>query len=33
MENFEIRNTLFSYISRAHHKGTVYIDELSKKEG
>lgn len=33
MENFEIRNTLFSYISRAHHKGTVYIDELSKKRG
>ena len=33
MENFEIRNTLFSYINRAHHKGTVYIDELSKKRG
>lgn len=33
MENIEIRNTLFSYISRVHHKGASYIDELLRKKG
>ena len=33
MENFEIRNTLFSYISRAQHKGAVYIEELLREKG
>lgn len=33
MESLEIRNTLFSYMSRVHHKGASYIDELLKKKG
>lgn len=33
MENIEIRNTLFSYISRVHHKGASYIDELLRRKG
>lgn len=33
MENIEIKNTLFSYISRVHHKGASYIDELLRKKG
>lgn len=33
MESLEIRNTLFSYISRVHHKGASYIDELLRKKG
>lgn len=33
MENLEIRNTLFSYISRAHHRGASYVDELLREKG
>lgn len=33
MESLEIRNTLFSYMSRVHHKGASYIDELLRKKG
>ncbi len=33
MEKFEIRNTLLSYMSRAHHKGANYIEELLKEKG
>ncbi|MBM6822090.1 transcriptional regulator, partial [Fusobacterium mortiferum] len=33
MESLEIRNTLFSYMSRVHYKGASYIDELLKKKG
>ena len=33
METLEIRNTLFSYISRAHHRGASYIDVLLREKG
>lgn len=33
MENLEIRNTLFSYISRVQHRGVSYIEELLRKKG
>ncbi|WP_294703499.1 MarR family transcriptional regulator [uncultured Fusobacterium sp.] len=33
MKEVEIRNTLFSYISRAHHRGVSYIETLLKKKG
>lgn len=33
MENFEIRNTLFSYISRVQHRGAIYIEELLREKG
>ena len=33
MEKFEIRNTLLSYMSRVHHKGASYIEELLREKG
>ena len=33
MENFEIRNTLFSYISRVQYRGAIYIEELLREKG
>lgn len=33
MEDIKIRNTLLSYISRAHHMGASYIEILLKEKG
>ncbi|WP_291258694.1 MarR family transcriptional regulator [Fusobacterium sp.] len=33
MEKLEIRNTLFSYISRVQHRGATYIEELLREKG
>ncbi|STO31259.1 transcriptional regulator SlyA [Fusobacterium necrogenes] len=33
MEDIKIRNTLLSYISRAHHMGGAYVEILLKKKG
>lgn len=33
MENIDLRRTLLSYISRVHHKGAGYIEELLRKKG